>query len=540
MDCPIRRRTIVSAYQRIIRLSACLAFTSFIVINAASASGKSAEEGSGFQPGHTLIDGPGGDFISPFSGDVETVIDIGPTLQAGGGLELGLKLHHSSKIWVSTVYRDPNSALRRRGAFGVGWRMHLGRVYQSCDGDCSGIPRLVYESPDGAQHEISYGNDASAAQNGSLVYTGTADGTNIRVEAFDPNGQAYADADPNFGGGIVNIAGWRLYMGNGVVYTLARKLESSDANHDPNTDSTDDFRGWYTTKIERMKATTTGGETVLSPVGQITVTYDSGTLAHCMKSIEFRALPVDPNNPNLLTEQRRITFRNINKFDPPSHDGGVTEYVDFPALNGAVPNTASYHFVYAGPYKFDFIPPNDPNSIFDRTSGVTAREFVLTSIEYPPTIPGQAGYIATFDYDLPTTSPASPGTGEMVSRKLPTGAVIKYRFETYSYEAQPGPEPDPTAQIHLREVTRKTVYLGDPAVDSNYPLDPNYYIGNPSNLTKGGTWGYYRFRGGGSHPLWSKISDPFNNDTVYEFPTLYPGQAGTVTYFRGGGCPVFR
>jgi RHS repeat-associated protein len=498
----------------LIRTSASLLLATLLSGTAVLASGRTAEEGGGFQPGHTLLNGPGGDFISPFSGDVETVIDIGPALKAGGGLDLSLRLHHSSKIWTSADWL-PDLGMKRRGAFGVGWKLHLGRLYQTCEnGGCSGIPRWVYESPDGAQHEVGYPVNAAPDGQPALNYLGTSDGTFIRVEALSgsaPNWTVLPD-DPNQWGGTPNA--WRLFMGNGIVHTLARTLsDSGDTNHQlTSQDVAGDFRGWYTTKIERWKD-------VNDPVGQITVTYGSGGTSHCIQSIEFRALPVDPSDPNLLTEQRRITFVNQTTLTGGATvEGGYTSAIRFPALDGTTSSPASYQFFYStSPYRLIFEPDPVAHPERSRYSGATPTEFLLNEIEYPNTAPGtQArGYLAAFTYDDTETAEPFPDstriTGEMRTRKLPTGATIKYVFGTYSYVGN----LDPLSISHLREVKEKHVYLGDPGVTA-----PD------------GTWLYERFRGGSlSHPQWSRIEDPFKNDTVYEFGD--PGQAGKVKYFRG-------
>lgn len=505
-------------------LPMCLVFTA-----ASAADSRQAEEGGGFIPGQTLVGGPGGDFISPFSGDVETVIDIGPALQAGGGLKLGLSLQYSSKIWITASAFEPSAALKRRGAFGVGWKMHLGRVFQACHAlNCSGPPKWVYESPDGAEHELFYPMDAAPDGQPDQFYMGTSDGTWIRAVALGPPPvwNPLAD-DPNQWS--ATPSGWRLYMGNGIVHTLERRLDQPgvDANHPLSgfgADYSDDFRGWYTTRIERWKATESGGAVTTSPVGQITVTYGTGTTAHCINSVEFRALPVDPNNPSLLTEQRRITFHNSTSLNGSPIEGGYTHQIDFPALHGSTTAIASYHFTYSGPHQLTFKP--DPGLFPDLNRTSSPTEFLLTQIGYPIN-----GYQQLFGYDLSETDDIAPAkvTGELVSRTLPTGAVIRYKYGTYTYSAY-------SAIASLREVNEKAVYLVDPSTITG---DPNAYIGVPSWLDRVGFWILSRQRGGTmGHPLWSKIRDAFNNETVYEFPED-PGQAGRVFHYRGHAPNIY-
>ncbi|MGH9869997.1 MAG: hypothetical protein ACREAA_17765, partial [Candidatus Polarisedimenticolia bacterium] len=467
-----------------------------------------------------MVGGPGGDFISPYSGDVETPISVGPSLKAGGGLELGLTLHHSSKIWTHASWL-PNAGLKRRGAFGVGWKLHLGRVYQACNGgSCSGTPEWVYEAPDGATHELGYPRNASSDPNAPLLYFGTSTDGGIYIRAEALNGSTVLPDDPNQWGAPPD--GWRLFMGNGIVHTFTRTLASSgDGNHDdPSEDPTDDFRGWYVTKIERWDAPD-------HPAGQITVTYGSGATAHCMSSIEFRTLPLDTGT-GLLTERRRITFQNRSVLPDPGGstiEGGYTHRIDFPALNGTAASTASYTFNYSGPHTLVFKPTSSTSQI------EATGQFLLTSIDAP-----LAGYSHSFGYDLDASQDADPSfpstiTGELVTRTLPTGATLKYLFGTYLYN------PTLTSDVsYLREVRQKSVHLGDPNAHSS---DPNTYIGKPEHLDEVGFWLFTRFRGGtGLAVLWSKILDTFNNETVYDYQGE-PGQPGKILTFRGRASQAY-
>lgn len=64
---------------------------------------------------------------------------------------------------------------------------------------------------------------------------------------------------------------------------------------------------------------------------------------------------------------------------------------------------------------------------------------------------------------------------------------------------------------YLREVVRKRLYLDpdhDPDTDpTNDPASPNY----------GAVWTYFRNRFGVGHPTYTIVTDPFGNQTVYEY-----------------------
>ncbi|HZC81427.1 MAG TPA: hypothetical protein VE222_06855, partial [Nitrospiraceae bacterium] len=302
-----------------------------------------AEEGGGFQSNHIMLSGPGGDSVNPFSGDAETVISVGPTLKAGGGLELGLKLYNSTKIWTrydssTDVYRF----LKRRGAFGVGWKLHLGRIYSSCRNSCNAAADWMFESSDGAQHPLDSVVTPDPNTAGAITYYGTTDSTFYRAEYYDPNN--HVATAPTSTTPATN-AYWKIYMGNGVVYTLDHRLKlAGDNNHDTDSaDESDDFRGWYTSSIEKW-------DTPGHAVGRILITYDTGTspsgsLAHCLKKIEFQAL----NSSGTLTTKRQIDFGNATSIGATTVEGGYTSSITFPALNGQTSTTATYTFTYYSP-----------------------------------------------------------------------------------------------------------------------------------------------------------------------------------------------
>jgi RHS repeat-associated protein len=450
-------------------------------------TGQRAEEGSGFQTNHLFLEGPGGDSISPFSGDAETVINIGPTLQAGGGLSLGLTLHHSTKIWTRW---DSNAtrALKRKGPFGVGWRLHLGRVYLS---QRNGQFEWIYESSDGAQHPIMFntstgGDMVDPAQR--LYFHGTTDSTYIRVEPLAGTTPIAVNLGPAYSAqptpSLSDLTSWRLYMGNGEVHTFGWKFETVDSSHGAD----DDFQGWYLSSIEKW-------DSAGHAVGRIQVTYageSDAALAHCIARIEFLA----PDSTGVLVVRRTITFENSSTVNGVTVEGGYTMGITFPAVQGQNPASATYSFHYSGPKSLTFNPPGIT------WSTTFSDQFLLSAIRYPfPTAAHRDAYPMSFQYDEDPNDDDGV-SGDLKRRTLPTGAIIEYVYSTYVYTV-----PGTSQSVWLREVATKNIYLD-----------------GPNDTIPEGTWTYYRFRGGGSHAQYAVVTDPFNNDTVYRF-----SQFGFVT-----------
>ena len=447
-----------------------------------------ADSGGGFQANQFYLDGIGGDSISAYSGAAETPIKIGPTLRAGGGLELGLTLHHSSKIWHrNDRINNPHNALQRRGPFGVGWRLHVGRLYDSVTAG------FVYESPDGAQHPIKYfvdTPDPNTVVDPNIVvrYHGTIDSTYIRLEPIVGSSPVTVSGTQNNPTFDPEPNAYRLYMGNGVVYTFARMLQDDDPNHTGDRGlEIDDFHGWYTTKIEKWI-----DPNAANPVGRITVEYDPNA-PHCLSRVDFLAL--DPNG--VLGVQRSIAFTNDTELGSLEVEGGYTEAITFPAVNGQNATTATYEFKYEGPVDLTYVPNNDPNWSIGFNDQFLLKRILLPFPDVDPN-----SYPHEFTYDL---DPNAQGkTGELIKRRLPTGAVLTYHYESYVWK--PG-----TITNFSREVTEKNVYL-----------DPN------PNSPSDGKWRYHRSRTNGS-TRYAVLIDPFGNDTVYYFTNGVDEGIGPLT-----------
>ncbi len=448
---------------------------------APTGASQSFEEGGGFQSNHLFLNGPGGDSISPFSGDLELVVPIGPTLRAGGSLELGLSLHYSSKIWRVWSSVEQERHVTGRGPFGLGWKLHVGRVFSSCRNGCNydfglvGDKEWIYESPDGAEHPIAYG-----VPSGGAVYDGTTDSTFIRAEALDAAGEALPAT-----GNVTEVAAWRLFLGNGLVHTFERRLEQEDGNHA--SDQTGDFRGWYATRIERW-------DSPLHPVGRIAIRYDTGSKAHCISSIEFYGPGA------FTTPQRAIGFVNLDMLGSIPVEGGFTKEIHVPAVDGQLPSTAVYRFDYSGPHTVVFnVDPSRPD--LNKASG---GHLLLAAVHFPDPGQGQPALPPLrFAYDL---EPAGDGvTGELIRKELPAGAAVQYDYGVYSYNVTQ------TTNVFLREVVTKKLFLDATADPESLPST------DPQSPNPGGVWRYWRSRGGGSHPAYTRVTDPFGNDTVFLF-----------------------
>ncbi len=431
------------------------------------------EEGGGSLPNQARLGGPDDDAVSPLSGDVEVTVKVGPRLHAGGGLELELALHYSSKIWVHYWTNAPVRALKRLGPYGVGWRLHLGRVYASCRNGCNpesalGHLEWTYESADGAQHPIAFD-----VPTGELRYHGTTDATYVRAEPLDEGGRVVHAEEP-----AARVALWRLSMGGGVVHTLARRLESTDAAHAD--DLSDDFRGWYTTRIERWDAPG-------HAVGAIVVAYEPDpALAHCISRVDL----LSPDPSGSLRSRGHVSFQSAARLDPAdpstSVEGGLTRAITFPAVEGQAAAEATYDLVYQGPVTLRLdVPGADPPPAY-------GEQFLLAAVRLPEARPGAERYEWRFEYDLGASG--ASGTGELIRRRIPTGALVEYEHATYQYEP-----PGRGQVVTLREVVSKRLLL------------------DPGAAEPAAAWTFDRQRYSTVHPVLTVVADPFGNHTVYQF-----------------------
>ncbi len=367
-------------------------------------------EATGFPTHSVMLDGPGGDSISAYNGSLELGIPIGPTWELPG-MSWGLTLHYSSKIWRIQEGRHIDSTLARRGPFGVGWILTMGRIFSACREGCNWTNSLAYEDPSGTLHPIhlDYGS-----QSGNIVPGMTTDGTYMRVEValLDPNNPYVADY-------------YLLYPGNGIVMTFDGDFGADF--HSGAAYMSQDFTGL---RLSRMEKRGPDPNVVLS---WVEVDYETDLdKAHCIKEIRdglgSSTIPL-----------RTISFTNA----PLSHGGNTIE-ISMPGVVGQASTTATYRFVYSSRGFFW-----DDAGSYVTISG----QNVLSRIELPADPNWSGDYAYTFEYEVIN--------GEMKRRTLPTGAVIEYVHSTYSYST------GGVTDVHLREVREKCIGLCSVQSNSN-------------------------------------------------------------------------
>ena len=257
----------------------------------------------GFEPGQTYHDF-GADKVNILNGNLTVSIPIGPVLKHNGDLSLQLNLHYNSKIWA-TEPRTLNEDFMRvaylegRSTAGLGWKMHLGRLYLVAM-DSSGYSagsEVYFESQDGNRHRL-YPENLTNPESG---YWYTKDNSYIRAE--------YTEVSPG-------IDHWTLWLPSGEIYMMGYYIPHNEDYttawqcHDDEFGYHDCFRGHYTTRIEDRFGNT------------INVDYfdKQESTYRCMKRIWFEDIG-DGNENN-----REITFVANDYFD--FGEGAGSEYID--------------------------------------------------------------------------------------------------------------------------------------------------------------------------------------------------------------------
>jgi hypothetical protein len=92
-------------------------------------------ETAGFQTNHIFESGQFGENMDILNGGMNLTVPIGQAYQVTSRLGYGLKLAYSSKVWDTSDYltSDVSNADEimpyNESAFGMGFSMHLGRVF---------------------------------------------------------------------------------------------------------------------------------------------------------------------------------------------------------------------------------------------------------------------------------------------------------------------------------------------------------------------------------------------------------------------------
>ena len=136
----------------------CLMFS---LLAAGSLYGQSAYDESGFSEVRGFSNVTPEESIDPFSGNL---IIVQPDLSVSGraGLDLKLTRYYNSKIHENFAYNNSPPVFVAPSPVGLGWNLHLGRLYNPAPGNHNGLnSRRRYQSPDGASHEFYRSNDSN-------------------------------------------------------------------------------------------------------------------------------------------------------------------------------------------------------------------------------------------------------------------------------------------------------------------------------------------------------------------------------------------
>jgi len=385
-----------------------------LLVTASRLDAYNANEATGLptysiQTGSTLNDS-----INTYSGDLEISIPIGPRWELPG-MSWGLSLNYSSKIWrIWHLNPDPERSLSRRGAFGVGWHLGMGRVFQHCRYACGQMTGFYFEDERGTLHPIHL----NLGLHGQLQYTGkTTDGTYMRV--LVTLSEPTTPADPN------KVVSWQIWTGDGIeyVFDVARK------DTDPHPVEHDDRTGWMTSRILRH------GPDPNAILSRVEVDYDLNH-PHCIDQIQDFI-------GSSATPYRTVDF--VNESTKPGWggtevEGGFTSEIILPAVDGQSSTTARYTFSYLAPQTLELSNYLASASIDDQ---------ILLSSASPKKADGSSIFDYAFEYDS--------GSGELTEQSLVSagtaGATVAYEYDAYDYLNYGLSEH----YVYTRMVKRKTV-----------------------------------------------------------------------------------
>jgi len=153
--------------------------------------------------------------VNLFNGNLTLTLPIGQRYPVGGDFSYGLTLTYNGNVWEweedsllgANGYEYFLEAIpMKRSNAGLGWELHLGRINPPRS-QYSNSSNWVYESPDGALHELFPNLHSDGTQTAGYVYT--QDGTYLRfdtsfrklehpdgsIQWFDTSGRLYAMED---------------------------------------------------------------------------------------------------------------------------------------------------------------------------------------------------------------------------------------------------------------------------------------------------------------------------------------------------------
>jgi len=459
----------------------------------------------GFQSNHLFESGVFGENIDVLNGGLNLSIPIGSRYQVSQYLSYQLQLAYSSKVWDHTTYSgsNPVDKLMGRSSMGLGFRLHMGRIYKDVELVGPGKRQCTWYlvTPDGNQHEIPVspvaGSDDACTQALPAPNVQTIDTTYFKLNGFDaligwtgPPETAPILTAKTSDGRLEYTFGKFIQVAN-----LNRQDSSTPGDGGYTTNHNRDFGGWYVTRIDDLKSggsawveveyeTEAGYQHAISRIEDSLgreITFTNECEPATPPASGCQQVSVGPSDPNRVavhtTEISVPAFKDSAAIDNDisatytfSYGWGTVDHVDYAALGCSPP------------------PATCPQSSVN----------YLTAIHYPD-----------FDNQIPKPGPGSAVAysmafgysryGEIITRRIPTGAIFDYAWDVYYYNTG-----------DTRQIVGKTLYMSEE--DRNPPE------GEPQEA---GVWTYQRqtFDGGTAltNPLYVNVTDAAGNETVYHY-----------------------
>ena len=470
----------------------------------------------GFQTNHLFEQGTFGENIDVLNGGLNLSIPIGPKYKVSPNLSYQLTLSYGSKIWDHTVYGDSSrDKLMGRSNMGLGFRLHMGRIYKDIEYDGATITCTWYfVTPDGNQHELPVATSANVCT-GSLADSGVTTDTNYYTAGWFAQLNSWSGMAAPAHPLTVTTSDGRITYEFGHFVPVGNLYSSGFST--PNdggyiTNHNRDFGGFYVTRIVDNRA--------VSTPAYVTITYDTTAgREHAISGIQDSL-------------SRGIVFHNECYEDTPGHCAQVTIVPGDPSRVAVRTSSIDVTAVASSVATYTFHYQWRPINHIDGIAGCTIQNCpqsstnLLTDIEYPSFVNQsgqQNGYHMRFTYETcdpqdVETCPTVKG-GEIWTRTVPTGAVFSYSWGSYYY-----------AYGDTRQLVSKSLYTSQAD-----------YLAHVS----AGTWNYLRegVNTGTNYtnPMYVTVTDALNNDTVYHYagtyPNPHPSNPPPPTDFEDGYSP---
>ncbi|HEU5179851.1 MAG TPA: hypothetical protein VFW45_03600 [Candidatus Polarisedimenticolia bacterium] len=170
-----------------------------------------------------------------------------PLYSAKSGADFGYSvvLHYNSKVWDASDSNFPstpaNRSLIAKSPIGLGWTLHMGRVYRLDYSNGTSSETLHYfEASDGSRHRLFHG---AKLQSGNCIddtYWYAHDGSGIRAK-FTPSVSGSSEY-------------WQVWAQDGTEIVLSQLVTNSLT-----TPEQVNFRGWYATGVKSSVKAPGGG-----------------------------------------------------------------------------------------------------------------------------------------------------------------------------------------------------------------------------------------------------------------------------------------